>query len=136
MARKTLLTESEIRRFMKLASMPALGAQRARTLSEQPELEGGEEEMGMDVEEEMPEDEPMDDEMAMDDEMGMEDDEMGMEDEGAEELAPEAIDAVETALETMLDSMGKALEPYGVVMDAERRETRKKLKILVWKKSP
>ena len=35
MARKTLLTESEIRRFMKLASMPAIGAGRVRTRSEQ-----------------------------------------------------------------------------------------------------
>ena len=66
MARKTLLTESEIRRFMKLASVPAVGADRVRTLSEQPVM-GGEEEMEMGAEEEMPEEEPVEDEMAMDD---------------------------------------------------------------------
>ena len=124
MARKTLLTESEIRRFMKLASMPAIGAGRVRTLSEQ--LPGEDEEMEM-GDEGLPEEEPLDDEMPEeeplgDEEMDMGDEEMDMGEEGAEELPPEAVSAVEDALEQMLDAMGGALEPYGVVMDAERTE--------------
>ena len=39
MARKTLLTESEIRRFMKLASMPALGNSRLREWNGVTEIE-------------------------------------------------------------------------------------------------
>ena len=37
MARKSLLTESEIRRFMKLASMQPVGVDRMQSLHEQPE---------------------------------------------------------------------------------------------------
>jgi len=47
MARKSLLTESEIRRFMKLASMQPVGADRMQSLHEQ----GEELEMGMGAEE-------------------------------------------------------------------------------------
>ena len=48
MARKSLLTESEIRRFMKLASMRPIGDDKLDKLHEQPE----EEDMGVeDVEE-------------------------------------------------------------------------------------
>jgi len=70
MARKTLLTESEVRRFMKLANMGPLGAERLEEISYLDEVEeeedfamdveAGGEELEMDVEEE-PLDEPMDD---------------------------------------------------------------------------
>jgi hypothetical protein len=79
MARKTLLTESEIRRFMKLANMPGVGGKRMDEMypppgqrdDEEVEMDAAEVEMGpegdevaamdveMDVEEPM--DEPMDD---------------------------------------------------------------------------
>jgi len=128
MARKTLLTESEIRRFMKLANMGPIGAGRLQEMyppAQRDDEVMGDEEMGMDVEA-APEEEPLgDEEMGLEDEeMGLEDEEglEGLEDEGAEELAPDAVAAVEDALETMLDAMGGALEPYGVVMDAERTE--------------
>ena len=70
MARKTLLTESEVSRFMKLANMGPLGAERLEEISYLDEVEeeedfamdveAGGEELEMDVEEE-PLDEPLDD---------------------------------------------------------------------------
>ena len=70
MARKTLLTESEVRRFMKLANMGPLGAERLEEISYLDEVEeeedfatdveAGDGEFEMDVEEE-PLEEPMDD---------------------------------------------------------------------------
>ena len=58
MARKTLLTESEIRRFMKLASMTPLGAEKLQEIApEEMELdvdlgpEGGDDVEGLELEE-------------------------------------------------------------------------------------
>jgi hypothetical protein len=58
MARKTLLTESEIRRFMKLASVAPIGSSRLREWNGVTEVEddpmadaGAGEEMGMEDEE-------------------------------------------------------------------------------------
>jgi len=77
MARKKLLTESEIRRFMKLANMGVIGDSRIEgiSLQEQP-MDLGDEEVEMDAEVEMEPEAPVEDELSMDepveDEMGME----------------------------------------------------------------
>jgi hypothetical protein len=77
MARKKLLTESEIRRFMKLANMGVIGDSRIEgiSLQEQP-MDLGDEEVEMDTEVEMEPEAPVEDELSMDepveDEMGME----------------------------------------------------------------
>ncbi len=67
MARKKLLTESEIRRFMKLASMSPVGEEKIQEYGmDYPGLREDEEEVGLEAEveeipgEEMPMDEPMD----------------------------------------------------------------------------
>ena len=72
MARKKLLTEGEIRHFMKLANLTPLTE---TYLSEQPEME-----MDLDVEEGPPEEGEMPPDMDMD--MGMEPEEGDLEDEG------------------------------------------------------
>ena len=110
MARKTLLTESEIRRFMKLASMPAIGSDRMGTLSEQPVMDDeaveAEEEFDMGGDEEV----DIEDEMEMDVEP---DADLEMSDEEVEELSPEAVSVVEDAQEKMLERNGLRAHVFG-----------------------
>ena len=99
MARKKLLTESEIRRFMKLANMGAVGNSRVEGLSlqEQP-MELGDEEIEMDAEVEMAPDEPVEDELSMDAEV---EDDMGMDMGG---------DGLQISLDDFLSAFAGALE--------------------------
>ena len=81
MARKTLLTEGEIRQFMKLASLPAVGDARLTEFVGPAETEAGEEDSleEMDIAEE---DEEVDleggEEVDLDAELGGEEEELGM----------------------------------------------------------
>tara|TARA_Y100000310_G_scaffold145852_1_gene145252 strand:- start:895 stop:1524 length:630 start_codon:yes stop_codon:yes gene_type:complete len=104
MARKKLLTESEIRRFMKLANMGAIGDTRIGGLSlqEQPNPFGEEEEMGAEIEMGAPE--GGEEEVAVEDEMEVEEpmgDEMdlGAEGGGVQVSLEDFMSAFETALE-------------------------------------
>jgi len=99
MARKKLLTESEIRRFMKLANMGAVGNSRVEGLSlqEQP-MELGDEEIEMDAEVEMAPDEPVEDELSMDAEV---EDDMGMDMGG---------DGLQISLDDFMSAFAGALE--------------------------
>ena len=105
MARKKLLTESEIRRFMKLANMGAIGDTRIGGLSlqEQPAPLGGEEEeMGAEIEMGAPE--GGEEEVAVEDEMEIEEpmgDEMDLGGEGA---------GVQVSLEDFMSAFETALE--------------------------
>ena len=125
MARKTLLNESELRRFMRLASLRPIGAGKLQEmgyghdeeddLEEQEDLEmdvelgapGGEEEL--DVDAELGGEEDLGDEdLGLDDEEGL--------DDGAGDRSVSVDDfmaALEDALEDVLD------EPVGVDMDDE-----------------
>ena len=111
MSKKTLLNETQIRRFMKLADLGA--TQKYRSIREGDMAYQRDDEMG--AEEPAPEGGP---------EMGMppEDEDLppvGDEGEG-QELPPEAVSAVEAAVEAAVDAMGVELEKYGVHVDASR----------------
>ena len=107
MSKKTLLNETQIRRFMKLADLGA--TEKFQSLSEM----GG---MGAAYD--------------RDEDMGDMDDMGGPpEDEGADpvgdmggdmSLPPEAVEAVEQAVEAAVDAMGQELEKFGVSVDASR----------------
>ncbi len=111
MARKNLLTESELRRFMKLAEMRPIGEEKIQEMyGEMPgarddEEELDEEEMEMDMDmgaEEAPVDElPMDDEPAMDDEP-----EMGAAPEGDMELSDDEAQAIIDLADKLRAAMG------------------------------
>ena len=102
MARKTLLTEAEVRRFMKLANMGPVGDTRLQEmgyLGEQPEeeeavaMDMGDEDMGLEVEDEVEDDV---------EDVGLE---MGAEDvEG--ELDPELEDKLKAAIEAIAAEWG------------------------------
>lgn len=121
MARKSLLTESEIRQFMKLANLQPLGTNRL-------------DEMGYDVPGARDEEDELEDELgATEDELGAEDEladeegdelaDLGAEDELGDELGAEegggdmvSVDDFMSALETALeDALG---EPTSIEMDA------------------
>jgi len=122
MARKTLLSESEIRRFMKLADMQPIGGERLTEWNgiseEEEEFSFGEPEgespMGDEPDPEEPdfgvdvEEEPVDD-------MGL-----GPE-EDAVELSPEAAAALEDALGVAMKALSDAL-PDEVAFDVEGGE--------------
>ena len=112
MSKKTLLNETQVRRFMKLADLGA--TQKFQSLSEtgaavydRDEMGAGEADPGADMPElEAP---PEDEDMPP----------VGDEGEG-QELPPEAVSAVEAAVEAAVDAMGAELEKYGVQVDASR----------------
>jgi len=111
MARKNLLTESELRRFMKLAEMRPIGEEKIQEMyggmpgARDDEEELDEEEMEMDMDmgaEEAPVDElPMDDEPAMDDEP-----EMGAAPEGDMELSDDEAQAIIDLADKLRAAMG------------------------------
>jgi hypothetical protein len=109
MSKKTLLNETQIRRFMKLADLGA--TEKFQSLSE----------MGMSVAYDR--DEDMGDMDGMDD-MGAPPDDEGADpvgDMGGDmSLPPEAVEAVEQAVEAAVDAMGQELEKFGVSVDASR----------------
>ena len=109
MSKKTLLNETQIRRFMKLADLGA--TQKFESLREGDMAYQRDDEMG--GEEPAPEGDlppaPEDEDMPP----------VGDEGEG-QELPPEAVSAVEAAVEAAVDAMGAELEKYGVQVDASR----------------
>lgn len=132
MSKKNLLSESTIRKFMKFANIDALAD---NFLKEGSYMEEGEhdtmEEMAHPMEEEEDMDAPEADmdmdmdapEADMDMDMDEPEDDMGdmgdMEPEGDSELPPEAVAALEQAVEAAVDSLLDALAPYGVKGDVE-----------------
>ncbi len=110
MSKKTLLSEAQVRRWMSLANIEPV--EQLKTLSEMyPAARDDDMDMGEDPGMDMgaPEGEDM-----MDDDMP---DEEGA---GSEQLAPEAVEALEVAAEAAADAMLDALRPYGVEGDASR----------------
>lgn len=130
MSKKNLLSESTIRKFMKFANIEALAdnfLKEGTYMEAEEDMMQEEEEMDMeapadDMEaaaDDM-EDAPVDDmEMAVDDMEGEEEEMQDMEDEGGEELPPEAVAALERAVEDAVDSLLASLAPYGVQGDVE-----------------
>ena len=125
MSKKTLLNETQVRRFMKLANVGALSDGFVNGLNEAGYFqemaynrdEEGEDAMGM--EDELPGDEGPADELDaaadMGDEMGPEepaglDDEPAMDDAAGESLPPEVVAQVEDALAQALGAMEQELE--------------------------
>jgi hypothetical protein len=104
MARKKLLTESEIRRFMKLASMRPLGASKMQEMGGHGYQPGArdEEEMDLDAEIEGPAGEE-DVEMDLEDEGGEEEMEMDVEEEGGGDTV--SIDDFVAALEQAVEEV-------------------------------
>ncbi len=113
MSKKTLLNETQVRRFMKLADLGA--TQKFRSIREGDMAYQRDDEMGGG--EPAPEgDLPPDEGMPPEDE-----DLPPVGDEGeGQELPPEAVSAVEAAVEAAVDAMGVELEKYGVHVDASR----------------
>jgi hypothetical protein len=130
MSKKTLLNETQVRRFMKLATLGTLSDGFVDGLSEHgyftneqeeelPGDEGPADEMDMEMGGEGEEELPMDD-MAMDDEVGM-DDELG--DAAGESLPPEVVSQVEDALAQALGAMETALEEAIPELDLSVEQT-------------
>lgn len=111
MARKKLLTESEIRRFMKLANVAPVGNKRLREMYDVPGTRDDKEELAfrdmMEQEEEVDLEGPMDPEDDMpeepmgDDDMGIDDMDMGMGAEGDMISISDFMLALEDALESV-----------------------------------
>ena len=114
MARKTLLTEGELRRFMKLAELRPVGEERmsemygmpgARDEEDEDELHATEDELGdMDAEADREGDEVAD----LEGELGAAEDELGATDELGDEppLDPEAQAVLARGIQAMADAMG------------------------------
>ncbi len=126
MSKKTLLNETQVRRFMKLSQLGTLSDGFVNGLSEagyftneqEEELPGDEgpvDDMEMGGDEEL----PMDD-MAMDDESEMGDD---LEDAAGESLPPEVVSQVEDALAQALGAMETALEEAIPELDLSVEQT-------------
>lgn len=126
MSKKNLLSESTIRKFMKFANIDGLAD---NFLQEGAYMEEGEhdameegvhdavDEMAHPMEEEEDADlDVMDD---MDDVADDMDDMADMDAEGGDELPPEAVAALERAVEDAVDSLLASLAPYGVQGDVE-----------------
>lgn len=114
MARKKLLTESEIRRFMKLANVAPVGNKRLREMYDVPGTRDDKEELAFrdmmeQEEEEMDLEGPMGDELPAempeepmgDDDMGIDDMDMGMGAEGDMISISDFMSALEDALESV-----------------------------------
>lgn len=111
MSKKTLLNETQVRRFMKLADLGA--TQKFQSLAE---MGGPVYDRDADMGGDMPAPEEGADMPAPEDE-----DMPPVGDEGAgQELPPEAVSAVEAAVEAAVDAMGDVLSDYGVEVDASR----------------
>lgn len=128
MSKKNLLSESTIRKFMKFANIEALAdnfLQEGTYMEAEEDMMQEEEEMEAPADDvEAPADDveapPVDDMEAPVDDMEDEEEEMqDMEDEGGEELPPEAVAALERAVEDAVDSLLASLAPYGVQGDVE-----------------
>jgi len=120
MARKKLLTEGEIRQFMKLAQLRPIGDRRIKRLVEQPE----DEEMELDAPPEGGEEgPPMPDEEMGDEEMGMGDEEMDMEmdEEGDDQMISmdDFMSALEMAVEDVTGEPASVEEVPGEGEDEE-----------------
>ena len=120
MSKKTLLNETQVRRFMKLANMGTLSDGFVDGLSEggyfdTVTTEQEEEELGDDLGAEEPamelggDDELPVDDMALDDEEGLGDD-PALDDAAGESLPPEVVSKVEDALAAALGAMEQELE--------------------------
>jgi len=130
MSKKTLLNETQVRRFMKLATLGTLSdgfvdglSEHGYFTNEQEEELPGDEGPADELEMGGDEDLPMDD-MAMDDEMG---DDLGAEDElgdaAGESLPPEVVSQVEDALAQALGAMETALEDAIPELDLSVEQT-------------
>jgi hypothetical protein len=112
MSKKTLLNETQVRRFMKLADLGA--TQKFQSLSETGAAYARDEMGGEEL--------PPEGDLPPEEGMPPEDEDLppvGDEGEG-QELPPEAVSAVEAAVEAAVDAMGIELEKYGVHVDASR----------------
>ena len=121
MSKKTLLNETQVRRFMKLATIGSLSDGFVNGLSEagyfgadEPTI-AEEEEEAMGLEDELPGDEGPADELDAAADMGPEepadlDDEPAMDDAAGESLPPEVVSQVEDALAAALGAMEQELE--------------------------
>ena len=138
MSKKTLLKENTVRQFMKYANIGGLSDkfinenymaedEHEKEVEEgmyyEEELGGavlGDKATGDGIMEEEPGMEDMGDDMEMDDsDMEMDDSDMEMDDEASsQELPPEAISALEQAVEAAADAMLQALAPFGVEGEA------------------
>ena len=115
MSKKNLLSESTIRKFMKFANIDDLADNflQEGTYMEEDEHDAMGEEEGADLG-------AMDDVAGdMDDVAGDMDDMVDMDAEGGDELPPEAVAALERAVEEAVDSLLASLAPYGVQGDVE-----------------
>ncbi len=108
MARKTLLTESEIRQFMKLANIKPLQEMGYGMRDEEEDpLQEEEEELEMDAEAPAP---PMDAEAPMDAELGDEEMEMDVEPVDDMGMEPEGVDKEDTVMK-ILDALKDLVGP-------------------------
>jgi len=120
MARKTLLNESEIRRFMKLANMKPVGDQRLSEMYDMPGQRDEEEEA--DVEMDMTADAPADD-MDMDMELDAEEEPaMDMDDDAPVGGAQINLDDFLSALESALEDVTGEEVSTDMDMDADEEE--------------
>jgi len=120
MARKTLLNESEIRRFMKLANMKPVGDQRLSEMYDMPGQRDEEEEA--DVEMDMTADAPADD-MEMDMELDAEEEPaMDMDDDAPVGGAQINLDDFLSALESALEDVTGEEVSTDMDMDADEEE--------------
>ena len=121
MAHKKLLTEAEIRRFMKLASMGRVGDTKIQELGYGMDAGARDEEVPVDDEmgELPPEpvggEEEIDAEMELEEPMG---DEMGGEEPA--QLSPEQAEAIEDAVAAVVDTLADKLGPLGVQISSEQ----------------
>jgi len=129
MSKKNLLSESTIRKFMKFANIDDLADNflQEGTYMEEDEHDAMGEEEGADlgamddVAGDMDDVAGDMDDVAgdMDDVAGDMDDMVDMDAEGGDELPPEAVAALERAVEEAVDSLLASLAPYGVQGDVE-----------------
>jgi len=121
MARKKLLTETEIRRFMKLAKMDAMTDSKIEEYGgmaygrDSSELRDTEEDLG--AEDQFAAEEG--DELAADEAPVDVDIDAGMEEEPAIELSPEQATAVEDVIAAAVDELVDGLSPLGVQISVE-----------------
>ena len=122
MSKKTLLNETQVRRFMKLATLGTLSDGFVSGLSEGGYFTEQEDEMGDEMGDEMPVDDmAMDVEGAAEMEMG--DEEAALDDAAGESLPPDVISKVESALASALGAMEQSLEEAIPELDLSVEQT-------------
>ena len=122
MARKTLLNESEIRRFMKLANMQSVGTQRLSEMGDYGMPGQRDEEEEADVEMDMADDAPADD-MDVDMELDVEEEPaMDMDDDAPVGGAQINLDDFLSALESALEDVTGEEVSTDMDMDADEEE--------------